>query len=67
MPDELSVLMGILERSGLAYALTGSLASTAWGRPRATYDADVVIDLKLADVLVWPPRFRSRIGILIAR
>lgn len=50
MPDELPVLMGILERSGLAYALTGSLASTAWGRPRATYDADVLVDLKPADL-----------------
>lgn len=50
MPDELSALFGVLERSGLEYALTGSLASIAWGKPRATYDADVLVDLKPADL-----------------
>ncbi|MCH7833138.1 MAG: hypothetical protein IIC55_09735, partial [Proteobacteria bacterium] len=50
MPDELPALLTVLERIGLPYALTGSLASTAWGKPRATYDADVLLDLKAADL-----------------
>lgn len=50
VPDETSAVLRALEATGITYCLTGSLASTAWGRPRATYDADVLVALKRADV-----------------
>jgi len=50
MPDELPMLVQMLEETGIPYALTGSLASMAWGQPRATYDADVLVDLRAADI-----------------
>lgn len=50
VPDELPGLLRALEQTGIRYALTGSLASTAWGRPRATFDADILVDLRPTDV-----------------
>lgn len=50
VPDELVVVLSALEQAGISYCLTGSLASTTWGRPRATYDADVLVALKQRDV-----------------
>ncbi|MBI4769482.1 MAG: hypothetical protein HY784_03475 [Chloroflexi bacterium] len=38
-----------LERSGLSYAVTGSLAASAYGLIRATHDLDVVIALRPGD------------------
>ena len=40
----------ILEQLGLGYAVGGSVASSVFGEPRASADADVVVDLKEADV-----------------
>ena len=34
-----------LNRSGVAYMLTGSMASNAWGIPRTTHDLDFVLQL----------------------
>jgi len=39
-----------LEALDVPYAIGGSLASIAYGEPRATLDLDIVIDLKAADV-----------------
>jgi hypothetical protein len=50
MPDELPATLRALEQAGIEYVLTGSLASTTWGRPRATYDVDLVVDLRAGDV-----------------
>ncbi len=50
VPDELPAALRALEATGIAYVISGSLASTTWGRPRATYDADIVIDLRGGDV-----------------
>lgn len=36
--------IGILERSGVPYMVTGSFASSYHGEPRATRDLDIVID-----------------------
>ena len=36
-----------LERAGLRYAVTGSVAGMIYGEPRLTHDIDVVIDLPL--------------------
>ena len=42
--DLLSEAIGRLDRTGIPYMVTGSLASTYHGEPRATRDIDVVID-----------------------
>lgn len=40
----LARVIGALEAEGIPYMLTGSLASSLYGEPRATNDVDVVID-----------------------
>lgn len=40
----LSLVIELLERQGIPYMLTGSVASSYYGRPRSTHDADLVID-----------------------
>jgi hypothetical protein len=46
-PEErtLDAVISLLERLDIPYMITGSLASSHHGRPRATHDADLVIDL----------------------
>lgn len=49
LPNELDVLRdvcGRLERAGIDYMLTGSMAMNYYARPRMTRDIDIVIDLK---------------------
>jgi hypothetical protein len=46
----LKVLVGTLEKLGVPYLLTGSLATSAFGEPRFTHDIDVVVRLTLAQV-----------------
>lgn len=49
MKDPLEVaanIAGILEAFGVSYVLGGSLASTAFGEPRATLDVDLAADLR---------------------
>jgi hypothetical protein len=45
-PEELTrtvlALAGLLDEMGVAWAIGGSVASAAWGEPRATNDLDVV-------------------------
>ena len=41
--DILRRVLGVLERTGIPYMLTGSFASSYHGNPRATQDIDVVI------------------------
>jgi hypothetical protein len=45
-PDEeaLRRVVRALDRHGIAYMVTGSIAASYHGRPRSTHDADVVID-----------------------
>ena len=40
----LEYAIGLLERAGIAYMVTGSVASSYYGEPRATRDLDIVID-----------------------
>ena len=40
----LATVVALLERAGVPYMVTGSLASSYHGEPRATRDLDVVID-----------------------
>jgi hypothetical protein len=42
-----------LERTGVFYAVTGSVAGSLWGPPRTTHDVDVVVVLSAIDI----PRF----------
>ena len=46
----LTVALELLERLGIPYMVVGSLASAAYGEPRATLDADIVIDPTVAQV-----------------
>ena len=52
-PDALAALtpiVDILERLGVRYHIGGSLASSAYGRPRATADVDLVAELRTEQV-----------------
>lgn len=40
----LASVIGLLDQSGVPYMITGSLASSFHGEPRATRDVDIVID-----------------------
>jgi hypothetical protein len=51
--------LGRLNRTGLPYMLTGSMASNYWGIPRTTHDLDVVIQLQAADVPVIVGAFET--------
>lgn len=44
---------GVLERLGVRYVLGGSLASAAFGEPRATLDVDLAADLGSAQVAAF--------------
>jgi hypothetical protein len=42
--------VGVLERIGLPYLITGSLATVFYGEPRFTNDIDIVVDLPAARI-----------------
>ncbi len=48
-----------LNASGVAYMLTGSMASNAWGIPRSTHDLDFVIQLPPSQVTAIMGAFAS--------
>jgi len=39
------ILVDLLERNAVPYALMGGMAVPVWGIPRATYDIDVVLSV----------------------
>jgi hypothetical protein len=53
----LATVIGLLDRAGIPYMVTGSLASSYHGEPRSTRDVDIVIDpdpdriVRLVDML----------------
>ena len=51
MPEQsfLKRVVEALEAAGVGYMLTGSLASSLHGEPRATHDIDLVVDVHPAD------------------
>jgi hypothetical protein len=53
--DLLSLFVEPLERLGLDYMVTGSVASMLYGEPRLTNDVDLVLDLPPSDA----PRLRA--------
>ena len=48
-----------LNRAGVAYMLTGSMASNHWGIPRTTRDLDFVVQLSAAAVAILVEAFGS--------
>ncbi len=52
-------LVSVLEELDLPYALAGSIASMAYGEPRATLDIDVVVRLTQTDIERLKTRFPS--------
>src|SRR5437867_13357737 len=48
-----------LNRTGITYYLTGSMASNYWGIPRTTHDLDFVIELPLSAVPAILTEFQS--------
>ncbi|MBI2440917.1 MAG: hypothetical protein HYV35_06045 [Lentisphaerae bacterium] len=48
-----------LNRLGIAYLVTGSAASMAYGLPRATLDIDLVLELTTAQAELLPGAFPS--------
>ncbi|MGQ0814375.1 MAG: hypothetical protein ACT4O1_07900 [Gemmatimonadota bacterium] len=57
--DLLKLVVGALERAGIDYMITGSVASSLHGEPRSTHDLDVVIEIEeknLAALLSAFPR-----------
>jgi hypothetical protein len=46
-----------LNTTGVAYMLTGSMASNAWGIPRTTHDLDFVIQLPVSQVVGFVKAF----------
>ena len=57
--DLLRHLVSVLEDLDLPYALVGSIASMAYGEPRATLDIDVVVRLASTDIGRLKTRFPS--------
>jgi len=50
-PSEILLhVASILDSLGVEYAVVGSMASSAWGIPRSTNDADIVASLGPAHV-----------------
>ncbi len=48
-----------LEELDVPYQIGGSLASSVWGMPRSTQDADLVADLRLADAVPFVARLQE--------
>jgi hypothetical protein len=49
--EALQIVLDRLEKSGISYMITGSFASNVHGVPRATQDADVVVEADLGALL----------------
>ena len=55
--DVLFQVLDALDALDIPYMLVGSFASNYWGRPRATHDADLVIEIaphKAVDLAALP-------------
>ena len=59
LEELLSRLVPALERAGAPYMVTGSIASSAHGMPRATRDLDIVVSPNRAQLLALMKEFPS--------
>ncbi len=51
--------MRVLDENGIPYMITGSVASSLQGEPRATHDLDVVVAVRLEDASALIQNFAS--------
>ena len=56
-PELLAPFLEPLERLGLPYCVTGSVAASVYGEPRLTADIDVVLLLKISDIAAFRSAF----------
>ena len=56
-PDPLAPFLEPLDRLGLPYCITGSVAASVYGEPRLTADIDVVLLLRAADIVALRSAF----------
>lgn len=56
-PDPLAPFLDPLERLGLPYCVTGSVAESVYGEPRLTADIDIVLLLKIGDIAAFRSAF----------
>jgi hypothetical protein len=56
-PDPLAPFLDPLERLGLPYCVTGSVAASVYGEPRLTADIDVVLLLRADDIAALQAAF----------
>ena len=56
VPSPLAVFLDPLERLGLPYCITGSVAASVYGEPRLTADIDVVLLMRVDDITFRPMR-----------
>jgi hypothetical protein len=49
----------ILEKLGIKYCITGGYAVSIWGKPRGTFDIDVIIRLEAEDIAPLAKNLRS--------
>jgi hypothetical protein len=50
VPEPLAPFLEPIERLGLPYCITGSVAASVYGEPRLTADIDVVLLLRIGDI-----------------
>ena len=56
-PSPLAVFLDPLERLGLPYCITGSVAASVYGEPRLTADIDVVLLMRVDDIAALQAAF----------
>lgn len=56
-PEPLAPFLEPLERLGLPYCVTGSVAASVYGEPRLTADIDVVLLLKISEIAAFRSAF----------
>ena len=61
-PGAVQFVLDVLNESGIPYFITGSLVTSAYGQPRATADADFVVDVRAHSIAPILQRLRSKLA-----
>lgn len=56
-PDLIGLFVGPLEKAGLRYLISGSVAAMLYGEPRVTLDIDFVVSLRAEDIARLPDTY----------